>query len=119
PSSTMAWSSGLPFSRVERFFAWDSMGYGQYRTLYGYTIERGRRFVPLRRNTERNSASLNINLRAQKAFVLGRLASKVFLSVDNLLNSDDLRIYSQEGGAAARTLTTLNSERRFGRRFAE
>ncbi len=110
-----SWASGLPFSIVDRFFATDNLDYGQYRTLYGFLPDdrSGYRFV--RRNSQRNRAILNINLRAQKAFVLGRVNSKLFVSVDNLLNSDDLRIFSVDRHADVNA--AIASERRFGRRF--
>ena len=54
-------------------------------------------------------------MRAQKAFVLGRLNSKLFVSVDNLLNSDDLRIFSVDRNADVNA--SIDSERRFGRRY--
>ncbi len=109
-----SWASGLPFSIVDRFFAPDNLDYGQYRTFYGYLPDdrSGYRFV--RRNSQRNRAVLNVNVRAQKAFVVGRLNSKLFVSVDNLLNSDDLRILSLDRNT---DVTPIDSERRFGRRY--
>jgi hypothetical protein len=70
----------------------------------------------MRRNSERNDAVYNINLRASKAFVLGRLSSKLFMTVDNLLNSDDLTIKTENRNSPDAALQ-LKSERRFGRKF--
>ena len=70
----------------------------------------------MRRNSGRNHAAYNVNLRASKAFVLGRLSSKLFMTVDNLLNSDALTIHTETRNSPEGALQ-LDSERRFGRRF--
>ncbi|HKB08745.1 MAG TPA: hypothetical protein VKF61_10745, partial [Candidatus Polarisedimenticolia bacterium] len=114
----MMWESGLPYSIVDRFVAGDNLDYIQFRTSYGYVPDDNSGYVSVRRNSERNRPTLNINLRAQKAFVMGRLNSKLFVSVDNLLNSDDLRIFSLDRGADNRAASVqIDSERRFGRRY--
>jgi hypothetical protein len=79
------------------------------------------------RNSERNGSTLNIDTSARKNFVWGRTTWAVSLEVFNLLNSDDLRVYSYEpsrttgfdaGGATLiATPLQLDAERRFGRRF--
>ncbi len=123
-----SWASGLPYSIISRFFAFDSFDYQQYRTLYGTTRMRQDQqvFVPLARNSERNHAVLDINLRARKSFVIGRCASALILEVYNLLNRDDLRVYTYEPEPLAGFNITdptpvgtlqLDGERRFGRRF--
>jgi len=130
--TSMSWSSGLPYSIISRFFALDNVGYEQFRTTYGYTVldpGRGLRFVPLHRNSERNAAVLDINLQARKNVVIGRHAASVSVEIFNLLNRDDLRIFTFE--PAVTDLNTLsnttnptpggplqiNGERRFGRRI--
>jgi len=111
-------SSGLPFSIINEFTAFDNLGYSQFRTFYGYVAPDRSGFVFLRRNTERNPAVLNISLRAQRAFVIGRLSSKLFLSVENVLNSDDLRILRVNSHVDSTSgLPQFDSVRRFGRRF--
>ncbi len=124
-----SWSSGLPFSVVSRFFALDNFNYQQLRTTFGFTSDEGgtRRFVPLNRNTERNHAVLDLNLRVKRSFVMGKVSAALFIEVFNLLNSDDLRIRTFEpnkGGdravgnaAVVATPLQLDAERRFGRRF--
>ena len=123
-----SWSSGLPYSVISRFFAFDNTGYLQYRTLFGYTVidDGAFKFVPLPRNSERNDAFLNINVALRKSFVLGRNLAGVSLEVDNLLNSDDMRIFTYEpvvgsgydlGGLSPVTPLQLDATRRFGRRF--
>jgi hypothetical protein len=123
------WASGLPYSIVSRFFALDNVGYQQFRTRYGFTeIQDGAlQFHPMSRNSERNASTLNIDASARKNFVWGRTTWAVSLEVFNLLNSDDLRIYSYEptrttgfdasGATLIATPLSLDAERRFGRRF--
>ncbi len=122
-SGTLSWSSGLPYSIIDRFVAADDFGYFQSRTLYGFPsptggADGGPTFVQLRRNPLRNAAVYDINLRLQRDLLLSRLGSRLFLSVDNLLNTDDLRIRTTTPDAADRGgVVQLNSQRRFGRRF--
>jgi hypothetical protein len=127
--ATASWSSGLPYSVATRFFALDNVNYEQFRTAYGFASTEGGslHFQPLRRNTERNDAVYDFIIRAKKSFVLGRTSAAIFLEVFNLLNSDDLRIYTYEpdlaGGSVAGNKTVaadrlqLDAERRFGRRW--
>ena len=61
---------------------------------------------------------LNINAEAQKSFVLGKLASRFFFTIENLLNKDDLTINSYQPASPDRGgALQIDSERRFGRRF--
>jgi hypothetical protein len=97
--ASATWSSGLPYSVISRFFASDNADYQQFRTRFGYTLIRSgeeTRFIPVRRNSGRNEASLDINLRARKAVVIGRTAASLFFEVFNVLNTDDLRIRTYE-----------------------
>jgi hypothetical protein len=123
------WASGLPYSIVSRFFALDNVGYQQFRTRYGFTeaVDGKLEFQTVARNSERNDSTLNIDTSARKNFVWGRTTWAVSLEVFNLLNSDDLRVYSYEpsrtngfdAGSATLIATPLqlDAERRFGRRF--
>jgi hypothetical protein len=131
----LTWSSGLPYSVVSRFFAFDNVDYQQYRTVYGYTVREGPseefpqgrwRFVPVQRNAQRNRAFYDINVRARKSLVIGRASAALFLEVYNLLNTDDLRIFTYEPHLATELgpddTTPLgplqvDAVRRFGRRF--
>jgi len=132
---TLSWSSGLPYTIVSTFVSLDNFDYPANRTLFGEIIRnpdldsededvvnaaRSQEWIfnPIRRNSERNNPIYNIDLRAQKAFVLGRFNSKFFLTVQNLLNTDDLTIETFEPAAPNRGgALQLDSERRFGRRF--
>jgi len=122
------WGSGLPYSIVSRFFALDNVGYPQFRTLYGYTALQGNQFqfVTLRRNSFRNASTYDFNLRASKTVVLAHKAASVFFEVFNLLNSDDLRVFTYEpvkitrfdpSDPASGTPLQLDAQRRFGRRW--
>jgi hypothetical protein len=132
----VTWSSGLPYSIVSRFFAFDNVDYLQYRTAYGFTErlnpslehpQGGWRFVPVRRNALRNRPFYDINVRAKKALVVGRASAAVFLEVYNLLNTDDLRIFTYEPHLQPADFSVerpvplgplqLDAVRRFGRRF--
>jgi hypothetical protein len=94
----------------------------------------GRRFESERRNSQRNDPTLDINLNLRKTFVMGHTSAAAFLEVFNLLNANDLRIFTFEpnkgkpptnmGQPTAVTGLILGSnplqidgERRFGRRL--
>jgi len=115
--AVMSWASGLPFSIVDRFTAPDNLGYEQFRTFYGYADRKNGTYVSVGRNSQRNKSALNINVRAQKAMVMGHFNSKLFVSVDNLLNADDIRIFSLDRNDATVLSGRIVSERRFGRRY--
>jgi hypothetical protein len=117
----LTWSSGLPYSVVDRFFAFDNVDYGQLRTFYGYVDhdEGGtRRFVLLRRNSERNPAFWNLDLLAQKAVVIGRVGGRLFVSAENVFNTDTLRVLEARLPIDSRDSGfDVGAERRFGRRL--
>jgi hypothetical protein len=79
------------------------------------------------RNDHRNASVFDLNLRTSKNFVIGRSAGAVFLEVFDVLNTDDLRIYTVDpsrstgfdasGGASIAGPLQLDAERQFGRRF--
>jgi hypothetical protein len=129
-----SWSSGLPYSVVSRFFALDNVDYAQFRTRFGFVEDfldedgqPDRRFKTVSRNSERNHAVYDFNVRVKKSLVIGRTSAAMFLEVFNVLNSDDLRVFSfaPNQGAAAGTSDVplvpgalqLDATRRFGRRF--
>jgi hypothetical protein len=118
----LQWSSGLPYSRISFFTAADNFDYYQVRRLFGYipepTEDPDGVFKIVRRNSDRNGPYMIVDLRAEKAFVMGRLASTFFLTVDNVLNRDVLRIFSYDPSAPNRGgRLQLDAEREFGRRF--
>jgi hypothetical protein len=129
--SAVTWASGLPYSIISRFFALDNEKYLQLRTRFGYTAfdnNNAARFVSVSRNSERNDATLDLNLSLRKTFVMGKTTAAGFLEVFNVLNSGDLRIYSYEPSKGDITQldaalldsvapVTVDGERRFGRRF--
>jgi len=71
-------------------------------------------FVTENRNSHRNHSVYTFNARAQKSFILGKASASAFLEVFNLLNTDDLRIFTVE---STRRSLQSKEERRFGRRF--
>jgi hypothetical protein len=133
--ATLQWSSGLPYSVISTFSALDNFTYPQFRRIFGFTQRTAEanvasegcallegndawEFCPMRRNSERNRSRYLINVSAEKAFVLGKFNSKLFLAVENLLNTDDLDIDTYEPQAANRSGDLqIVSEREFGRRF--
>ena len=110
---TAQWASGLPYSVVDEFDALDNVGYSQSRRLFGY-VHPTRGFITEHRNSHRNHAAYNFNVRTEKSFVLGKTSASAFFEVFNLLNSDDLRVYTLNPG---RSSLQADEERRFGRRF--
>lgn len=119
--AVMQWASGLPYSAITTVFDLDNFDYPQNRVLFGRieaTSSGVGGFTPEQRNSRRNDSVLNINLRAEKAFVIGRFNSRLFLTVEDLLNTDDLRIdnYEPDNSNRAGNLQ-LDAERQFGRRY--
>jgi hypothetical protein len=127
--TTMEWNSGLPFTTVTTGLALDNYQFPQFRTLFGSvplnpnfvdpaTKALRKIFEPENRNSRRNDSWYNINLNATKSFVMGRLNSKLFLAIDNLLNSDDLTItFYNPAQSNTNNQLELVSTRQFGRRY--
>jgi len=118
----LAWSSGLPYSAITQVFDLNNFDYGQNRTLFGRirpTSSGEDTFTPERRNSRRNDAILAIDLQATKAFVIGRFNSKLFLAIDNVLNTDNLGItaYVPDNPNRSGNLQLI-AERDFGRRYS-
>ena len=108
---TITYASGLPYSYIQDTESSDDVGYVQSRRLFGY-YSNG--FIPENRNIHRNPATYTINVRTEKAFVMGKSAASAFFEVFNLLNTDDLRVYTLDTGV---TRLNIVGERQFGRRF--
>ena len=130
------WGSGLPYSIITRAFSLDNQDYPQLRTFFGVPGQTasGSQFQSLRRNGFRNPAAYDFNVRASKAVVLGHQAASLFIEVFNLLNTDDLRIFTYQPKApgfddrrnptpsnpfdpVSGTAIQLDAQRRFGRRW--
>ncbi len=110
----VTWSSGLPFTFVNRFQSQDNVDYTQTRRLFGRRDPNTGHFLAESRNAHRNHAVYGLNARAQKNFVIGKAAAGAFFEVYNLLNADHLRI--SEIDNSFRTLQAVET-RDFGRRF--
>jgi hypothetical protein len=110
----LTWSSGLPYSFVNRAPSTDNVVYSQTRRLFGRRDLNTGKFFPEQRNAHRNHAVYDINVRGQKNFVIGHVSAGAFFEVFNLLNTDDLRISEIDN-----FVNSLQAEetRRFGRRF--
>ena len=110
---TAQWTSGLPYSVIDRFNAEDNVGYVQSRLAYGH-FEPAEGFVAENRNSHRNHSVYTFNARVQKSLILGKTSASAVFEVFNLLNSDDLRIFTLQ---PSRAILQAREERRFGRRF--
>jgi outer membrane receptor protein involved in Fe transport len=110
---TAQWASGLPYSFIQEFNAQDNVGYVQSRKRFGYTDRVGI-FQTENRNDHRNHAAYVFNARARKSFVIGKAAAGAFFEVFNILNSDDLRVYTI---SPRRFANQTDEVRQFGRRF--
>jgi hypothetical protein len=110
----ITWSSGLPFSFINRFQSSDDVNFTQTRRLFGHRDPSTGKFIPEQRNTHRNHSTYDLDVRAQKNLVLGKASAGAFFEVYNLLNSDALRVFEIDN-----RFRTLQSDetRRFGRRF--
>jgi outer membrane receptor protein involved in Fe transport len=112
-SGTAQWASGLPYSIINTFVAQDNVGYSQSRRRFGY-VDPTLGFITEHRNIHRNQAVYTFNVSTEKSFVIGRTSASAFLEVFNLLNTDDLRVYSID---PSRSSLQADAERRFGRRY--
>ncbi len=110
----ITYSSGLPWSMINRFRSSDNVDYPQIRRLYGYLEPNSGLFLEENRNLHRNKAVYQVDVRTEKRFVIGQVSAGAFFEIFNLLNTDDLRIYDIDN-----SFDTLqaNEERDFGRRF--
>ena len=118
---TAQWASGLPFSMIQEFDAQDNVGYVQSRRRFGQ-FDRIGVFQSENRNDHRNHAAYVFNARARKSFVLGKASAGAFFEVFNILNSDDLRVYTINPGPPAadspvQRALQVDEVRQFGRRF--
>ncbi len=110
----ITWSSGLPFSMINRFRSSDNNGFPQIRRLYGYVEPNTGIFLDENRNIHRNKAVYEVNVRTEKRFVIGQVTASAFFEIFNLLNDDNLRIFEIDN-----SFDTLQAteQRDFGRRF--
>jgi len=99
------WASGTPFSEISRIVDQDSAGNTIFRTFYPTG----------QRNDQRNEGIWRIDTRIEKNFVIGKMQAAAFLTVENLLDSDDLILSSYN--IAAFNGIGLNGRREFGRTF--
>ncbi|HEU5181270.1 MAG TPA: hypothetical protein VFW45_10775, partial [Candidatus Polarisedimenticolia bacterium] len=110
----ITWASGLPYSFVNRVTAADNVDFPQTRRLFGQRDPNTGIFYDEERNIHRNPAVYNISARTEKQFVLGKVNASAFFVIDNLLNTDDLRIFEIDDRAQS---LQANEIRDFGRRY--
>ena len=101
--TTVQWSSGLPYSLVLQRLSGDNFGSQSFRTT----------FPTGQRNDQRNEGRWNIDIFYRKNFTFGKYHSSLGVTVQDLLNSDDLRIFTSDEGL----FLGLNAQRDFGRRW--
>src|SRR5678809_447677 len=101
-------------SMVNRFTSRDNVDFPQFRRLYGYRDINTGTFYSEDRNIHRNPAAYEINVRTEKQFVLGKVNASAFFSIENLLNTDDLRIFEIDDRATSLQAAEI---RDFGRRY--
>ena len=110
----VTWSSGLPYSLVNRFQSNDNVEFIQTRRLFGHLDPNTHFFYSETRNSHRNPPTYDLGVRTQRNFVLGKAAAGAFFEVYNLLNTDDLRVQEIDN---RRFSLQADETRRFGRRF--
>lgn len=110
----ITWASGLPYSFINRVTSQDNVDFPQTRRLYGHRDVNTGDFHEENRNTHRNPSVYDIDVRTEKQFVLGKVNASAFFLIDNLLNTDDLRIFEIDDRANA---LQANEIRDFGRRY--
>lgn len=103
--STIQWSSGLPYSLILRRSSGDNFDSVFLRTT----------FPSGQRNDRRNEGRWNIDIFYRKNFTFGKYHSSLGVTVQDLLNSDDLIILSSD--ADPDFVLGLNARRDFGRRW--
>jgi len=111
---TAVYASGLPFSFISQTEDSDDAGYFQSRRLFGHFSRGLGAFVPENRNIHRNPAAYQFNVRTEKVFVIGKSSASAFFEVFNLLNTDNLRVYTVDPGLYT---LQIDGTRDFGRRY--
>ncbi len=103
--SVVQWASGTPWSELKTIIDLDNTSNTIFRTF----------FPSSQRNDQRNEGFWTIDGRVEKNFVMGKVSALAFLSVQNLLNADNLFI--TQYNLTSFSGVGLNATRDFGRRF--
>ncbi len=103
-SGIVTWSSGYPYSLIFEKTSFDTVQYPQFRRIYPTG----------QRNDQRNNAFYTLSTSLAKGFVVGKVGGRIRFDVFNLLNTDDIRVFSSNNLSLANQLL---AERRFGRRY--
>jgi len=110
----ITWSSGLPFSFINRFRSADNVDFPQTRRLFGSRNLVTGTFDSEARNNHRNHSVYDLNARAEKKFVIGKISAGAFFEIFDILNTDDLRVNEIDNSFR---FLQADEQRRFGRRF--
>lgn len=102
---TAVWASGTPWSVIAKVNDVDDAGNATPRNI----------FPTGQRNDQRNGGSWTVSGRIEKGFLVGGVTTEAFLSIENMLDSDDLIIASYQVGSSDGV--QLSQQRRFGRRL--
>ena len=101
---TITWASGYPWSFIQRTSSRDDKGYVQFR----------KRFPTGARNDQRNGTIWNFGMSLRKSFVIGKVSASAQIQVDDILNTDDLRIFEVNDISFSNQVLAT---REFGRRW--
>ncbi len=102
---TVVWASGTPYSVVARTTDLDDVGNATPRQA----------FITGQRNDQRNGGSWTVSARIEKGFTLGPTSMEAFLSVENLVDGDDLTL--RERNVSSSNSILRGARRAFGRRW--
>ncbi len=112
---TLGWESGLPYSILVRDVSYDAIS----PPLFGLGAEgaaRPRTSYPTgQRNSERNPAVWDLNLRLSKEFRAGSTNGQVSVEVFNVLNDGTYQVYSPFQESGQQLNGNNEAVRRFGR----
>ncbi len=103
--AAIQWDSGTPWSATKTVVEFDNTGNTLFRSFYPSG----------QRNDQRNSSWWKIDGRIEKNFTIGRVQAAAFMTVENLLDEEQLTIFEQD--LAALDGFNLSFERDIGRRF--
>jgi hypothetical protein len=116
--TAVSWQSGLPYSIVVDNLSYDQ-GIPQYGSISRATQTRRRRlYANGQRNSERNTAYWNVDVRASKEFNVGsRVNMQISAEIFNLLNDDTYIIWDPVTESGLQINGANVATRRFGRRW--
>jgi outer membrane receptor protein involved in Fe transport len=105
--ASITWESGIPFSVQSQVIDSDDVDNTIFRTFYPTN----------QRNDQRNNGFWGVNLKTVKRFLIGKVQAAGELSVNNLLNNDDVTLsaYRPTSISGIQLVQGPQGLRRFGR----